>query len=168
MGVQPSNINLKALLSQRPILKPYPKDGPSCSKLATTALKLVQQSMDFATLVDECDWESQQSSQGILQLIREQIRFKPSFSGFSELEVLETLIIQTGKKYIQAVDQQGVERIAKLTDRLRLDGVIDLHNNGKELTNTIVPDAKILWFLVKSKLLSINFQFSLAHKKIIF
>ena len=52
------------------------------------------QNQDFSCLV-EMDWETELSSQERMLLIKEQIRLKPSFKGFSEREVLEILIIQT-------------------------------------------------------------------------
>ena len=79
------------------------------------------------------DWETEQSSQELVHLIKEQIRLKPSFNGFSESEVLETLIIQTCKRYILAIDREGVERMARLAVRLRKEGVVDMIDVGKQL-----------------------------------
>ena len=72
-------------------LQPYPAD----------------QSQDFSCLVEEMDWKTELSSQERMLLIKEQIRLKPSFKGFSEREVLESLIIQTCKKYVLSVDSTG-------------------------------------------------------------
>ena len=158
---------LQSLLSSRAILQPYPADGPTISQLAAEALKLVSQSQDFSSLVEETDWENEQSSQALVHLVKEQIRLKPSFKGFSEKEVLETLIIQTGKKYIIAEDREGVERMARLAVRLRDDRIVDLTDVGKEMISTkvMVTDAKICWLLAWSGLATLATQFSQWNNK---
>ena len=60
--------------------------------------------------------------QGLYSFIqRIQIRFKQSSKGFSKSEVFVTLIIQTLRKCILAVDREGVEGMARLAGRLRKD-----------------------------------------------
>jgi hypothetical protein len=95
-----------------------------------------------------------------VHLTKEQIRLKPRFKGFSESEVLDTLIIQTCKKYILAVDREGVESMARLAVRLGKEGVVDMMEVGREMMSSkcLVTDAKISWLLAWSGLAPMGTQ----------
>ena len=158
---------LQSMLANRAILQPYPADGPTIPDLAAAALRLIYQSQDFSSLVEEVDWEKEQSSKELVHLIKEQIRLKPSFKGFSEGEELETLIIQTGKKYIHAGDREGVERLAKLAIKLKEEGIVNLSDVGREMVSSkeMVTDARISWLLAWSGLAPLSTQFMQWNKQ---
>ena len=60
---------LNSLLS-RAILQPYPAVGPTILDLVAAAFRLVFQSQDFSSLMEEMDWKTEQSNHGLVHLMR--------------------------------------------------------------------------------------------------
>ena len=102
---------LTRLLLSRPVLAPY--EGPSLEELNRTALKLVTKSQDLSYLMSECP-EEEIDPALLVGHVKAQMLFRPSLSGFTLLEVLETLISQKVSACLESEDRPGLLRLARL------------------------------------------------------
>ena len=148
---------LTRLLLSRPVLAPY--EGPSLEELNRTALKLVTKSQDLSYLMSECP-EEEIDPALLVGHVKAQMLFRPSLSGFTLLEVLETLISQKVSACLESEDRPGLLRLARLVLKLGAEVGLDMRGvmEGRRGVRKEVTSAEVSWALHSSGLVSLDTQ----------
>ena len=154
---------LASLLSSRPVLGPY--QGPTLSQLANSALKLIAQCQDLTCLMSECGEEEVDPS-WLVDHVKSQMLFRPSLSGFTLLEVMESLLCQKASSCLESDDWKGLLRLSRLV--IKLGPKVGLDMTGvleeRQSVRKEVTSAEVSWALHQSGLLSLESQWKCLSK----
>ena len=156
--IQKSSYLEKIFLS-RPVLRPY--RGPSLPELAASALKLMRKSQDFSCLLAETGPDDEELDPAMLvSHVKAQMSFRPSLADFTLLEVLESFLSQRATACLEAQDDPGLLRLARLV--VALGPLVGLDMRGvlaeRRSVVTEVTRAEVSLALHTSGLLSLTEQ----------
>ena len=157
-GEEERSSYLEKILLSRPVLKPY--QGPSLPELASSALKLMSKSQDFSYLLAECGRDDEMDPTSLVSHVKAQMSFRPSLANFTLVEVLESFLSQRAAACLEAEDDQGLLRLARLVEALGPQVGLDMRGVLAERQTglTEVTRAEVSLALHTSGLLSLAEQ----------
>ena len=135
------------------------------SQLANSTLKLIAQCQDLTCLMSECGEEEVDPS-WLVDHVKSQMLFRPSLSGFTLLEVMESLLCQKASSCLESEDWPGLLRLSRLVTRLGPEVGLDMTGvlEERETVRKEVTSAELSWALHQSGLLSLESQWKCLSK----